>query len=638
MDSEKRRHEIWRASIVGRTRERIFAGDLGLDSFEPSPNGKWIVYRSNGTGELDHARKFDLWVLDLTARRTRQLTARDGEERSMVWSPDSTRVAFLAPRTPGIRQSQEEIFIAPILISTEGKTSEPQQVTKDFTGSIEQLKWPAKSDSVIFSADVRTGSRFFSLNTSDSTARVMSPETATVSSPDCSADTSVCALLIEARDALPEISVLRSGIFGTDLQRLTELNAGIREFAFGAQEVVRWKAGDGLEIEGVLVKPPDWQPTQKYPLLLQIHGGPHEHVANTLLDLAEAQALAARGWLVLAPNYRGSSAYGHEFGVASRGDIGGKDFDDILAGVDYAIAQSGADPERMAVMGGSYGGYMTELLIARTKRFKAAVSEYGIFSLISDFSNSEFPSWERDYLAKSYWEDFALYVDRSAIKNVAQVTTPVLLLHGEEDNNTLISNSQELFRALKELGRTVKFVRFPREGHGFLEPQHRLEEFRLISDWLDEHVRGTAVPRAISPATAVRAGEWELQIAAVRTPEDFSGVHAKGRWVEIEIVIRATAPVEGRYSVLLFENAGSEVSLVGPQKTLYPEGVVAESLGQRVLAKSSSQVIAIHPDHDGRYAALAFRVAFDAPVSAREFMLKVKDFPPVSIELPADIH
>jgi dipeptidyl aminopeptidase/acylaminoacyl peptidase len=637
VDEEKPRKEIWRVALEDRRAERIFAGDLGLDEFEVSPDGKWIVYRTNYTGEPDHSRKYDLWLLELATGRARQLTRRDGEERSAVWSPDSARVAFLAPRVPEINYSQEEVFVVPIAppapaVAGEAQPPEPQRVTKDFAGAIERLQWPARGDAIWFAAGLRTGNQLFQLNPADGTVRPANAENVFLTDADGNGES--VAAVVEGPNSLPEIALLRLGATPSEPQRLTDLNPQLKEFAVGAQEVVRWKSKDALEIEGLLIKPAGWQPGQKYPLLVEIHGGPHARRTNTLASGGFAQVWAARGWLVFQPNFRGSSAYGHEFGIANRGDLGGRDADDILTGVDFLVAQGWADESRLAVAGGSYGGYMTNWLIARTKRFRAAVSLFGIFNLVTDFSNSDFPSWERDYLTKYYWENLQIYLDRSPFKYVNEITTPVLILHGEEDNNTAIANSREMYQALKTLGRTAKFVRFPREGHGFREPNHHIEQFRLMAAWLDAHALGITDTRARQVGEAARKDNWELRVTAVRMPQSYAGVKPKGQFIEVELLIRALEPTEERFSLLVFDTSGSEIVLATEDRNLYPEGVVAEALGQRVLVKSSGQVVAFVPDRQGGHSAMAVAVAFDAPLGAREFTLRVKEFPPIRIELP----
>ncbi|MGH9815796.1 MAG: S9 family peptidase [Candidatus Acidiferrales bacterium] len=650
VDEERLRREFWRVVIEGQDAERIYAGDPGVDEFAVSPDGRSIVFRSNGTGDPDDDARYNLSLLDIAAKRARPLTTRDGQERSAVWSPDGARIAFLAPRDPAITYSQEEVFVLPAPAATAAranaragasKPAEPQRLTRDFAGAIEDLNWP-KGNSIFFAAAVRTGNRLYTLDASTGAVTPASAEKSYVTDAHWNADGSSCIALTEGPHALPEVAMLHITSSAVEPQPLTDLNPQLKEFALGAQDVIRWKAEDGLEIEAILTKPVGWQAAEKYPLLLDVHGGPHNRRANTMTTGHFAQLFAAHGWLVLQPNFRGSSAYGHEFGIANRGDLGGKDADDILAGVDFVIAQGLADPERLAVMGESYGGYMTNWLIARTRRFRAAASLFGIFNFITDYSNSEISSWERDYLGKYYWEDLDLYLDRSPAKFAAQIETPVLILHGDADTNTFISNSQEMYRALRALGRTVRFLRFPREGHGFTEPHHVRTQYEEILAWLGEHALGRDAARPRTATEPARSGAWELRVAGVQSPENYAGIAPKGAFVEVELLIRALEPVRERFSLLLFNNSGSEVSLQALSSagtaeaagSIYPEGIVAETLGQRVLVKSQAQVAAMQPDTDGAHAALAVIVAFDAPAGARHFLLRVKDFPPVRIDLP----
>jgi len=641
VDDERPRREIWRITVEEQRPERIHAGDRGVDEFAVSPDGRWLVYRSDGTGDVDDAAKFNLWLLDIAARRATPLTSRAGEERSPVWSPDSARVAFLAPRDPQITFSQEEVFVVALPAAGASEPPEPQRLTNDWAGAIERLHWP-KGNSIYFAAAVRTENRLFALDPASGAVTPASPEKWYLTGADWTADGAACVAFSEGPAALPDLVVLRPASTLVAPQKLTEMNPQLARFALGAQEVVRWKSKDGLEIEGIITRPPGWDATKKYPLLLDVHGGPHNHRSNTMTTGHYAQLFAARGWMVLQPNFRGSTAYGHAFDIANRGDLGGKDAEDILAGVDFAIAQGWADPERLAVMGESYGGYMTDWLIARTQRFRVAASLFGVFNFITDYSNSEIPSWEKDYLLKYYWEDPALYLDRSPAKFVADIRTPVLILHGDADTNTFISNSREMYRALRALGRTVRFVRFPREGHGFIEPNHVRAQYEEILAWLDTHGLGRG-PSAVSAThPPVRSGPWELRVAEVRAVESYGGVSPKSRFLEVDLLIRAATPVTERFALLLINNSGSDVWLEAPPggssaggSSLYPEGLVTETLGLRLLARSQGQVVAIQPDRDGANSTLALTITFDVPAAARELLLHVKDFPPLRIAAPS---
>ncbi|NOY77168.1 MAG: S9 family peptidase [Calditrichaeota bacterium] len=192
----------------------------------------------------------------------------------------------------------------------------------------------------------------------------------------------------------------------------------------------------------------------------------------------------------MAPNPRGSEGYGDKFGQANRYDLGGGDYRDIMRGVDHVIQMGVADSTRMGVIGGSYGGYMTNWIISQTRRFKAAVSMFGIFSLLTDWSNSIQPSWEKMYFGAYYWEDLQPYLKHSPAFYVTHIHTPVLILHGKKDQMTFISNSKEMYQALRILKRPVEFVVYPREGHGISrEPNHRVDVYRRALKWFTHYLK-----------------------------------------------------------------------------------------------------------------------------------------------------
>ncbi len=198
--------------------------------------------------------------------------------------------------------------------------------------------------------------------------------------------------------------------------------------------------------------------------------------------------------MVFAPNPRGSSGYTDVFSQANRYDLGGGDYQDIMAGVDVLIKQGLADSTRMAVMGGSYGGYLTNWVISQNNRFKAAVSLYGIYSFLTDWSNSWQPAFEKMYFGYYYWEkplDMTnLYISRSPAAYTKNIKTPTLILQGEKDVYTDISNSREMYQALRAAGTPVEFVVYPREGHGIRnEPNHYLDVLERTVSWVKKYTK-----------------------------------------------------------------------------------------------------------------------------------------------------
>jgi dipeptidyl aminopeptidase/acylaminoacyl peptidase len=243
-------------------------------------------------------------------------------------------------------------------------------------------------------------------------------------------------------------------------------------------------------MDGWVIKPPDFDSSRKYPLVVEIHGGPNTQYGYGFMH--EFQVLAAQGYVVLYTNPRGSLGYGHDFALAVRGAWAEKDSFDILAGVDAAIKQGYVDEQRLGVIGGSYGGFMTNWLIGHTDRFKAAVTDRSVTNLASDFGSCDFGwTFADDELDTTPWEDLGRYIDSSPIKYVKDMHTPLLIMHSEQDLRCSIEQAEQLFASLKYLGREVLFVRFEGQSHGLSRgghPHSRLERLRHISQWFEEHL------------------------------------------------------------------------------------------------------------------------------------------------------
>jgi dipeptidyl aminopeptidase/acylaminoacyl peptidase len=260
----------------------------------------------------------------------------------------------------------------------------------------------------------------------------------------------------------------------------------------GRTEVVRWKGPDGFDIEGLLTYPAGYEQGKKYPLILNIHGGPTGVFSETFTGrgaLYPIAVFAARGYAVLRPNPRGSSGYGRTFRFANYNDWGGKDYQDDQAGVDHAIAMGVADPDRLAVMGWSYGGFMTSWTITQTHRFKAAVVGAGVTDLWSFTGTSDIPGFLPDYFGGEFWTRFETFQKHSPISFVKNVTTPTLVLHGEADVRVPTSQGYEFYHALKREGVTTRMVVYPRQQHGPTEPKFILDIMQRHLDWVDQYVR-----------------------------------------------------------------------------------------------------------------------------------------------------
>jgi dipeptidyl aminopeptidase/acylaminoacyl peptidase len=283
-------------------------------------------------------------------------------------------------------------------------------------------------------------------------------------------------------------------------RRLTDSNPWLDGVALGRQEVVRWKARDGLELEGVLIHPVG-ATEDPAPLLLMVHGGPESHDTNRWLTRYSrpGQLAAALGYAVFYPNYRGSTGRGVEFSKLSQGDAAGKEFDDLVDAVDHLVSIGVADKDRVGITGGSYGGYATAWCSTRfTERFRAGVMFVGISNKISKGLTTEIPI--EDQMVHTLFEPWTKWefgLERSPLYHAEKSRTALLIAHGQDDTRVHPAQSLQLYRALKLIGKTpVRYIRYPGEGHGNRRAAARDDYVRRMMRWMDHFVKdkGTMLP------------------------------------------------------------------------------------------------------------------------------------------------
>lgn len=272
-------------------------------------------------------------------------------------------------------------------------------------------------------------------------------------------------------------------------RKLTDTNPQLANFELGQEEAITWKSTDGQQVEGLLLKPVGYTPGKRYPLLVNVHGGPTGAFSANFNS--DGQFWAGKGWAVLYPNPRGSTNYGEKFMRANIGDWGGGDYRDITSGADAVIARGIADPDHQAEWGWSYGGYMTCWIVTQTHRFKAAMMGAGLSDLPSMYGTTDIPGYIATFfngnLTKDTLNDYAKH---SGITYVDQVTTPLLILQGAQDERVPTSQSMEFYRALKDRGKTTQLVYYPREGHGFREYYHQYDRMKRTYEWISKYTLG----------------------------------------------------------------------------------------------------------------------------------------------------
>lgn len=628
---EKFRQQIWRIDREDKKARLVHAGDLGLGEIAAAPDGLSVAFTTNYTGEVNDYHKADVWTAQLETGETRQLTDGPGGKYHPVWTPDSQGVLYTRPLDPELSFSQENLFSVP------AQGGESVNLTQDFPHDLTGWHgvWFDAQGALYVSVALGTTTAIFRREAEGGFQPLIQSEEHIHGFHV--APTGGVAYVASSAAEAPELFWLGPG--AAEPEQLTDLNDEWHEkYEVAPVELAAWQSADGREIEGLLTLPLGHEEGRAYPLVLYLHGGPHGRTVEALTPYTSAQVYAAAGYAVLSPNYRGSEGYGEEFGTANKGDLGGGDYQDVMAGVDWAVAEGIADPERLAVVGSSYGGYLANWIIGHTQRFKAAVSAFGIFSLVTDFSNSQAPRWELEYLGGFPWDAPEVYAALSPATFVKDIQTPVLLLHGEGDPNTFVANSQEMYTALRLQGRTVEYAHYPREGHGFGEPQHRLDEYRRCLRWFDTHVLGAGRPATYRIGDKITQDDWELTVTHAELPTYAGRGDDKRRYIEVAFVLRDVS--ETRRPLTL---TPADVSLArtdaGAGRPARPVGLPMDVLGEKVLAEGAGWRLAFtpsaKPDKNERGLAVPAVLAFRIGGASGTYALRVKDFPPVTIDVPA---
>ncbi|MFN2145793.1 MAG: S9 family peptidase [Anaerolineales bacterium] len=289
----------------------------------------------------------------------------------------------------------------------------------------------------------------------------------------------------------PELYITRRGLQPKRVTRLHD--EWLKGVEIAPTEEIKYTAPDGQQIQGWIVKPPDFNAKEKWPLALNVHGGPHVMWSPAAHAMwLEWQLHAARGYVVFFCNPRGSDGYGDEFRTAIHNDWGEADMNDILSGVDEVVAKGYVDEKRMAVTGGSYGGYMTAWIIGHDQRFAAAVSQRGVYNLMSFYGTTDVPRLIENEFETMAFDDPDKMWKYSPFAYVRKMRTPLLLIHSDNDYRVPIADAEQMFTALKKLRRTVEFVRYPREGHELSrsgEPEHRIDRLERMTAWFDKYCK-----------------------------------------------------------------------------------------------------------------------------------------------------
>lgn len=489
------RKHIYLYDLDTKECRKITDGDF--DFYDPcfSSDGQSLFYVGSKADDQEIEYIPSIWRFDLLTEKEGLFYQGKGPIHSISASPDGKWIGFI-----GHDQGEQYPFGVRVwIVSTE--TYEAKNVSESLDRTVENLVrvdasydtgslrivWDESSTFIYFAVVDHGSICLYKTNVYGEVSEALSESGHSISSFDIIDD--LQAVLVQAHAHSAGDIVLQNLEHVDDKQALTEWNRELfSELKLSVPEHMAFKSGDGLEIEGWILKPTEHKQGTKSPLVLQIHGGPHSAYGYGFQH--EWQLMAAKGYYVLYMNPRGSSGYGQAFRHMVVGDWGGKDYEDLMHGVDYALDHYPLiDKERMFVTGASYGGYMTNMITARTNRFKAAITQNSVTNLYSSYGTCDIGiSTGNELGGADLWEDEEKIMKLSPIRYARDVKTPTLILHNEDDYRCPMEQAEQWYTALRRLGVETKLIRFPNESHGLAssgKPSHRLERLKHIIDWFE---------------------------------------------------------------------------------------------------------------------------------------------------------
>lgn len=475
-----------------RTVQRLTNGDFHVDNFDWAPDSKSIVFDHKPDPKINTARwGYDISLVSADSGAIRTLVDQAGSDRNPKFSPDGQQIAFVSdggqPEPIGLGDL--------LLVPAKGGKLTPLPHTPDRSAGL--MGWTSDGQNLIFSEAYRTSRTAMSLPIGDvlkgqkgkGQAKPLFPLAGTSGASDYDPKTGAMVFVYQTPDQAAELYFKSS--MNADAKVLSQHNSEIELPKMGKTEVIRWTSKDGLEIEGLLTYPVNYEAGKKYAGILQIHGGPAGVFSKGFTGAPSiylTQYFAEQGFFVLRPNPRGSTGYGKEFRYANFKDWGFGDYEDLMSGMDKLIAEGKVDEDKQVAMGWSYGGYMTSYLVTKTNRFKAASMGAGLPNLISMTTTTDIPNYLVGHMGGEFWDDYETYEKHSAMYRIKNVETPTQVIHGQNDFRVPFTQGQEFYVALQRRGIATEMIVLPRTPHGPREPKLQMAVSPRIMSWFEKYL------------------------------------------------------------------------------------------------------------------------------------------------------
>ncbi len=478
---------LWKFDMNTREETKITDEDFLIGDFDVSPDGERVLFTARYTNRRNDGYLSEIYIMNIADKLKTRLTENNAPEGSLNWAPDGKKFAYTAADDKEWMNRNSKIYIM------DPNTKEYRLLSGNFEGSISRITWTNDSRYLLFNGQQKTNTNLFKIDAGTGEFNQITDISGTLRVSSFSADRS--SMVYSYSDYDTPNDIYTSSVMNFAPVRLTDANPWIeKEILLAKMEVISWKSKKNFEIEGLFHLPSGYKEGTRIPLMLNIHGGPAGVFSNSFRT--SYHIYAGLGFASLSPNVRGSSGYTdhlREGNTVAKGDgIGFGDYWDLMNGVDHVIKEGFVDPEKLGVRGWSYGGILGGWTITQTDRFKAASIGAGVYDWTSEYGpgfNHDVKLW---HIGGTPWDNPKEWRHQSALTHVKNVTTPTILFHGERDRTDTEQQSMMFSTAIRDIGiAPVRYLKAPREGHGFREPRHartrEIEEIRWMMKYiLDE--------------------------------------------------------------------------------------------------------------------------------------------------------
>ncbi len=482
-----------RTSPLGEPKLLTPGENFSVGGMDWSPDGTRIAFAATRDPDLISGFSGDIYTVTLAGQTVKKIVDTPGPDSNPRWSPEGSQIAYVtSDASKNFFYTNRKIAVVP----ADGGT--PHVLTAKFDEDPGLLKW--SPDGIYFSALQKTASGLFLLDPKGGTIKAIeTPGSTLVGAFSFSKDFKHAAYRGSGANQYAEIYTTTLGT--ANPTQLTHTGDQLKGFDTARREVVQWKSGDGALVEGVLIKPVDFDPKKKYPLLVVIHGGPTgiDTPAVTADRYYPIERFVAKGAVILRPNYRGSAGYGEKFRSLNVRNLGVGDYADVVSGVDYLIAQGFVDKDRVGSMGWSEGGYISAFITCFSDRFKAVSVGAGISDWMTYYANTDITPFTRQYLQSTPWDDPAIYAKTSPITYIKNAKTPTLIQQGSADKRVPVADSFELRQALEDHGVPVKMVLYDGFGHPVNKPKQQRAVMEENENWFAHYIWGEPLAPALTP-------------------------------------------------------------------------------------------------------------------------------------------